>query len=789
MQKADGSVIIDISLKTSSLDSGMERIEEEAKALGIAVEKVGDKLNLSFSGFDLPPAIQNAAVHVEQLRNKLQNAADMINDFQNAGDAKSTGIWVEKYNKVCEQLQTAQRRLTQVVAAEAKKQAAAEEKAAQKQAAAAEKAAAKAIAEREKQAAAAEKAAQKQTESEKKESEKQSNAALKSSEKFLKRISKMAKNALIFNVISKAFRSVTNYFSSVFKQNKQLSTEFAKLKGSLLTLIQPLLDVVIPALTKIVTALKNATNYAIGFVAALMGKSASELSKNAEAIYEEANAINEVATASKNAGKSLAGFDEITTLSGKDEGSSSSESAEVSVIFPEFDDSSTKNLEKAVKSFLKDLEKDVSDYADLFQPTIDAWTDAFKDSDLGGALDSTFEQVKSSATSLWQTGLQPLGTYFTEEFVPNITNSTSQNLAPMFSDVMSFAVTDFGNDFSNTTRLMEQECENMKVALGAVEMVTEDTTAAIDESWQTHGESILEETGEMKSGLWDTFWGINDTIIQPVFGKISDTFTNLWKEHLAPLWDKLVEFFMSLWDNILVLWNNVLKPVIDWLIDFLAPIVTDVINTIIDVVSTVLGIIADVIGGIIEVVDGIITFITGVFSGDWDRAWEGVKKIFKGIWDAIAGILKGVINVIITAINSALSGIYAVVGAVVNAVGGVVKWFGHLFGQDDWGFTFDHDPPQIPKLAQGAVLPANQPFLAMVGDQKHGTNIEAPLTTIQEAVALVMEDMTDGMMAGFEALLEENQRLRAAVEGIEVGDSTIGQAANRYNQRMAIIRG
>lgn len=77
----------------------------------------------------------------------------------------------------------------------------------------------------------------------------------------------------------------------------------------------------------------------------------------------------------------------------------------------------------------------------------------------------------------------------------------------------------------------------------------------------------------------------------------------------------------------------------------------------------------------------------------------------------------------------------------------------------------------------------------MLGDQKHGTNIEAPLTTIQEAVALVMEDMTGGMMAGFEALLEENQRLRAAVEGIEVGDSTIGQAANRYNQRMAMIRG
>ena len=46
--------------------------------------------------------------------------------------------------------------------------------------------------------------------------------------------------------------------------------------------------------------------------------------------------------------------------------------------------------------------------------------------------------------------------------------------------------------------------------------------------------------------------------------------------------------------------------------------------------------------------------------------------------------------------------------------------------------------PQIPYLAQGAVLPANRPFLAVVGDQKHGTNIEAPLDTIKQALAEVL---------------------------------------------------
>jgi hypothetical protein len=46
--------------------------------------------------------------------------------------------------------------------------------------------------------------------------------------------------------------------------------------------------------------------------------------------------------------------------------------------------------------------------------------------------------------------------------------------------------------------------------------------------------------------------------------------------------------------------------------------------------------------------------------------------------------------------------------------------------------------PQVPQLAKGAVLPANKPFLAMVGDQRNGTNIEAPLETIKQALSEVM---------------------------------------------------
>ena len=95
----------------------------------------------------------------------------------------------------------------------------------------------------------------------------------------------------------------------------------------------------------------------------------------------------------------------------------------------------------------------------------------------------------------------------------------------------------------------------------------------------------------------------------------------------------------------------------------------------------------------------------------------------------------------------------------------------------------------VPYLASGAVIPPNAPFMAVLGDQRRGTNVEAPLTTIQEAVANVMDVHIEAMMAGFEALLAENRALRETVEGIDVGDTTIGQAVTRYNAKMSMVRG
>ena len=77
----------------------------------------------------------------------------------------------------------------------------------------------------------------------------------------------------------------------------------------------------------------------------------------------------------------------------------------------------------------------------------------------------------------------------------------------------------------------------------------------------------------------------------------------------------------------------------------------------------------------------------------------------------------------------------------------------------------------------------------MVGDQKHGTNVEAPLATIQEAVAMVMGDQTAAILTGFETSVGVQREILQAVLGIQIGDDVIGQAVSRYQRKMAVVMG
>lgn len=131
----------------------------------------------------------------------------------------------------------------------------------------------------------------------------------------------------------------------------------------------------------------------------------------------------------------------------------------------------------------------------------------------------------------------------------------------------------------------------------------------------------------------------------------------------------------------------------------------------------------------------------------WNDAWTAVSDFVSDIWDGITDTIKTAINGIIGLVNGMISAIVGGVNGVIGVLNGfgfdVPEWAQDKLGVERVGFNIDPiTAPQIPYLAQGAVIPANHEFLAVLGDQTNGTNIEAPLATIQQALAEVMEAYT-----------------------------------------------
>ena len=162
----------------------------------------------------------------------------------------------------------------------------------------------------------------------------------------------------------------------------------------------------------------------------------------------------------------------------------------------------------------------------------------------------------------------------------------------------------------------------------------------------------------------------------------------------------------------------------------------------------------DIWNGIKQILFGILDFVAGAFTGNWQRAWQGVKDIFGGIFKSLVAIVKIPINEIIGLTNGLVKGVVAGLNLIIKAMNKlsfkVPDWLKYIPGASDIAgkkFGFDIKTitaPTIPYLATGAVIPPNAPFLAMLGDQKHGTNIEAPLDTIKQAVAEVIGNTRTG---------------------------------------------
>ena len=239
-------------------------------------------------------------------------------------------------------------------------------------------------------------------------------------------------------------------------------------------------------------------------------------------------------------------------------------------------------------------------------------------------------------------------------------------------------------------------------------------------------------------------------------------------------WEDICDWFSGKWDDFVAGWNDFWDSVAFCAQEWWKSVTTEWTNFW----------------------NGIVDKFNALKSGlsqAWDAFWTGLSDRVGDIWNGIVNTVKGAVNSLIGFINGMISAVVGGLNSAIDALNSlsvdIPDWV-PVVGGNRLGFSIGHvTAPQIPYLAQGAVIPANREFLAVLGDQSHGTNVEAPLDTIKQAVAEVMEDLQAGQMAGFEAVVSVLREILSAVYGIELTDEDVGRAVQRWQHKQLIATG
>lgn len=525
---------------------------------------------------------------------------------------------------------------------------------------------------------------------------------------------------------------------------------------------QALINVLTPALQMLNRAVAVMSSFA-KTMSSLFGGSSDSVSGSVSAAAASVDVMSDGFSSATDSAEKLkratAGFDEMNIMSSdKSSGASNAAGGSTLVSTPslDFKEPDTSGVKSAADK-IKTIFSGVSDFIKTrFAPTFEAWGGAFEK--LKVPLGTAFESIKTSAEGLI-TKLAPVGTYIMDEFVPNIANTFSETFAPIFTDVMAFALDQFGKDFEFACTQIDNYVNDIwQPTMETLETIATDAMTSISDVWSEKGDALLQKLGEMRDSFKKIWTTIYDNIIKPIVDNIIKKVREVWDDSLKPLWDNVVRFFASVGECVMTVWNNFLGPIVNWIIKQVAPAIRNVIDRAVDIVIALYTRIVGIISGTIKALRGVLDFITGVFSGDWGKAWEGIKTAISGVWDAIWSAIKGTINLIIGGINSLWSGIYTTLSVLVNSVGSIVDVIGDLLGKD-WGFSMPQEPPLIPKLATGGIV--TSATHAVIGEAG------------REAV-LPLDNNTEWMDALADRIASRNKAPSTIV--LKVGERELGRA-------------
>lgn len=542
--------------------------------------------------------------------------------------------------------------------------------------------------------------------------------------RFVNRVKKLALRAFVFTLITRALSVVRDYVWKVIQVNDEAAKAIGRLKGALLTLAQPLLSVIVPAFTALVNILTKVISVIANIVSMLFGTTAKKSEAAAKGLYKEADAIGNVGSAAKEAKGNLASFDEINTLSSSSGGGGAA-AALADRLSPVFEQFTT----------------------DEYKAKIDELT-AY----LSGALLALGAILCFSGANIpLGIALMAAGAIGLVTLIKENWNAMSDRLRAALTNVLSV----LGLFALAIGAILCLSGANIPLGIGLMLAGAAMLGTAVALNWNAVNDKTKNTLSALMMALGMTLLAIGAVLC--------------FSGANLPLGIGLmIAGAASIAASVAMNWNTAPEKTKAAIKSLMGSIGVSLIA---------IGAVLCFSGANLPLGIGMMIAGGAAIAAASDLDWSALLTKLKKMWQNIKQWWNTSVSKFFTVdywkalgrriIDGLLSGLKAAWESVKTWGANAVSWFGNKFveaqnsiaksnsgrsggfGARSGGFGSPSRAPSIsrvsaPALARGAVIPPNKEFLAVLGDQKSGTNIETPLATMVEAFKQAMAESGGG---------------------------------------------